>query len=384
MIVHSFGWTIWMFAAVTGYWLTPSWFGRFWLIALTIGFLMIVSMESAAILCGFSLGTYFLAQSRGKLGPKLLLAGAGVMGLFIWYKLRVAADLSSGLTSLAIPLGLSYYALRCIHYIIERYKDNLPPHDFVDFVCYLFFLPTLIAGPIHRFAEFQRDSRRLRWDTEKFSEGLERILYGYVKITFVANFLVHSRLGLYIAHLPPESAQLAAYLTMVQKGLNGYLLFSGYSDIAVGFALLLGYRVMENFRWPLLKPNISEFWKSWHISLSSWCRDYVYMLVVSFTRRPAIGVLAAMLAIGLWHEISHRYILWGIYNGLGIIAWQQFQTLKRRLLPIATPDLPWARISLHALSVLLTFHFVMAGFVIVQQPTLADTIVFFQKLLGWS
>jgi D-alanyl-lipoteichoic acid acyltransferase DltB (MBOAT superfamily) len=384
MIVQSFGWAIWMFAAVTGYWLTPGWFGRLWLIALTIAFLMIVSMESAAILCGFSLGTYYLAQSRVRLAPRLLLAGAGIMGLLIWFKLRVAADLSGGLAGLAIPLGLSYYALRCIHYIVERYKGSLPAHDFADFVSYLFFLPTLIAGPIHRFAEFQRDSRRMRWDSEKFSEGLERILYGYVKITFIANFLIYTRLGLYIGRLPPDDAQLAAYLTMIQKGLNGYLLFSGYSDVAIGFALLLGYRVMENFRWPLLKPNISEFWKSWHISLSSWCRDYVYMLVVSFTRRPALGVIAAMLAIGLWHEISHRYILWGIYNGLGIVAWQQFQQLKRRMPPIAALERPWARKSLQALSILVTFHFVMAGFVIVQQPTLADTYAFFQTMLGRS
>jgi alginate O-acetyltransferase complex protein AlgI len=141
---------------------------------------------------------------------------------------------------------------------------------------------------------------------------------------------------------------------------------------------------MENFRWPLLKPNIAEFWKSWHISLSSWCRDYVYMLVVSFTRRPALGVIAAMLAIGLWHEISHRYILWGIYNGLGIVAWQQFQGLKQRLPTVAAMSTPWMMKLRYTLSVLLTFHFVMVGFVIVQQPTLADSWVFFQKLLGWS
>ena len=384
MIILSFGWATWMVAAVAGFWLTPSWIGRYWLIALTIGFLMILSVESAAILCGYAIGTYYLAQSRGRLGPKLVLAGAGILGLLVWYKVRVAADLSSGLASFAIPLGLSYYALRCIHYIVERYKGNLPPHDFTDFVSYLFFLPTLIAGPIHRFAEFQRDFRRMRWDAEKFSEGLERILYGYVKITFFANFLVMTRLGGYVGGLPPESAQAAAYLTMIQKGLNGYLLFSGYSDIAIGFALLLGYRVMENFRWPLLKPNISEFWKSWHISLSSWCRDYVYMLVVSFTRRPALGVLAAMLAIGLWHEVSHRYLLWGIYNGVGIVVWQQFQALKRHLPPITLLQRPWGRKALYALSVVLTFHFVMVGFVIVQQATLADTLAFFKTLLGWS
>jgi alginate O-acetyltransferase complex protein AlgI len=381
MSVVSLVWPLWMLGAVTGQWLLPQRLARLWLIALAAAFLAVYSPASAAILVAFTLATYYLARSRRHTGAKIVIVGLAIVAVLAWFKARIAADIASGMLGLAIPLGLSYYALRCIHYLVERYKGSLPPHDFVDFVSYLFFLPTLIAGPIHRFSEFQRDQRRLRWDAEKFSEGLERILYGYVKITFLANFLVSNRLAHFVAGLDQEQAALAAYLTMLQQGLNGYLQFSGYSDVAIGCGLLLGYRVIENFRWPLLQRNISDFWKSWHISLSSWCREYVYMLVVSFTRRPALAVLATMLAIGLWHEASLRYIVWGAYNGLGIVLWQQFQRAKLWLPEWRFRQSTWYRLAAHGLSVLITFHFVMLGFVLVLQPTLAEAVEFYRTML---
>lgn len=381
MNVVSLTWPLWMVGAVTGHWLLPQLVARLWLIALAAVFLAYYSPASAAILTSFALSTYYLAVSRRHLGAKIVVLGLVIIAALAWFKMRIAADMASGVLGAAIPLGLSYYALRCIHYLVERYKGRLVPHDFVDFVSYLFFLPTLIAGPIHRFNEFQRDQRRLRWDGEKFSEGLERILYGYVKVTFLANFMISNRLAHVVDGLGPGRESLAAYLTMLRQGLNGYLQFSGYSDIAIGCGLLLGYRVMENFRWPLLQKNISDFWKAWHISLSSWCREYVYMLVVSFTRRPALAVIATMLAIGLWHETSYRYIVWGVYNGLGIVAWQVFQSAKARLPDWSFRRTPWCRFSTHALSVLLTFHFVMVGFVLVLQPTLADALAFYRAML---
>ena len=381
MSVASLAWPCWMLTALAGQWLLPHSAARIWLIAITVGFVAIYSPASAAILVTFTLTTYSLAQSERHLGIKVVFIGAAIIAVLGWYKVQIATDLTSGVLGIAIPLGLSYYALRCIHYLVERYKGNLPPHDVIDFVSYLFFLPTIIAGPIHRFGEFHRDQRRLRWDSEKFSEGLERILYGYVKITFLANYLISNRMADYVVELRETDAALAAYLTMVQQGLNGYLQFSGYSDIAIGSALLLGYRVMENFRWPLLQRNISEFWKSWHISLSSWCREYVYMLVVSFTRRPMLAVLATMLLIGLWHEASYRYVLWGLYNGVGIAVWQQFQSAKRLVPEWPFRQAGWYRVATHGLAVLLTFHFVMFGFVLVLQPSVAAAIAFYRTML---
>lgn len=378
MSVASLEWLVWMVAAVAGYWLVPARLREPWLSGVTLAFLAVHSPESAAILLVFAIGVYLATNRLTATGPVVAAVAAAIVGVLVFYKLQVRFSFDGGVEGLIIPLGLSYYSFRCLHYLIEKYKGTIPRHGFEEFVNYLFFLPTLLAGPINRFQEFRRDLRRKRWDFEKFSEGLERMLYGYAKITFLANYLVGRTFAEYIAGIDPAQETLIAYLTMLQKGLNGYLQFSGYSDVAIGFALLLGYRVMENFNWPFLRRNIAEFWLSWHISLSSWCRDYVYMVVVSTTRRPAIAAIASMVVLGLWHEISLRYLLWGAYNGLGIALWQRFQEIKPRL---PAPEAPYLRHAIDAASIVFTFHFVMLGFVLVQEQSLERTLAIYKNLL---
>jgi alginate O-acetyltransferase complex protein AlgI len=267
-----------------------------------------------------------------------------------------------------------------MHYALERYKGTLDKHGFKEFLGYLFFLPTIVIGPINRFGPFLRDVRRQRWDGSLMSEGLERILYGYVKITVLGNFLVASQLGGWIETLRPDHPVLGEYLGVVRYGLNSYLQFAGFSDVAIGFALLLGYRVIENFDWPYLRTNISAFWRSWHISLTSWCRDYVYGSVFAVSRSPALGALATLVVVGLWHEISVRYLLWGVYHGVGLIVWQRFQDLKRYL-PTVTH--PLGRRAIDGLSILLTVHFVWFSFVLVSQPTLAMAWQVYRTILFW-
>jgi len=168
------------------------------------------------------------------------------------------------------------------------------------------------------------------------------------------------------------------YLGIVQNGLNLYFQFSGHSDIAIGLSLMLGYRVIENFNWPYLQPNISAFWQSWHRSLSLWCRDYIYGVVVAQTRSPALGALATMVVIGLWHEMSFRFLLWGAWHGLGIIIWQQWQAVRAG----STMTLPPAlRIPLHVFSVLLTVNFVWFGFVILTAPSVAEALNLFLRFI---
>jgi len=159
--------------------------------------------------------------------------------------------------------------------------------------------------------------------------------------------------------------QLALYLEMVRIGLNLYMLFSGYSDIAIGFGYLLGFKVMENFNWPYLQKNISDFWRCWHISLTSWCREYVYTSVIAKTRSPALGVLSTLIVIGLWHEVSFRYLAWGLYHGLGVVVWQQSKKLREKLPTVHSRGI---RFVLDTLSILLTLHFVWLGFILVRQP----------------
>ncbi|MFQ5784358.1 MAG: MBOAT family O-acyltransferase [Alphaproteobacteria bacterium] len=378
MTVLSFDWLLWMVLTVAVYWAAPARFREPIVVGATVGFLAFYSPVSAAILVGFTVAVYVSTNRFAASGPRVAAVAIAIVAVLVFYKLQVSFRLDGAVGDVVIPLGLSYYSFRCLHYLIEKYKGTIPRHGFEEIVAYLMFLPTMAAGPIHRFREFRRDLRRKRWDTEKFAEGIERILYGYVKIAFLANYLVDRLFASSIAGLESEHETLAVYLTMLRKGLNGYLQFAGYSDIAIGFALLLGYRVMENFNWPFLRRNIAEFWRSWHISLSSWCREYVYMVVISVTRRPALAALATMLVFGLWHEISLRYLLWGAYNGLGIVVWQGFQRLKPRLPTIEGVAL---RRCADLAAIALTFHFVMLGFVLVQEDGLAQSLAVYQTLL---
>jgi alginate O-acetyltransferase complex protein AlgI len=302
-----------------------------------------------------------------------------VVLLLVGYKTAAARPALGAPGAVIIPLGLSYYTFRCIHYLIEHYKARLAPHGFSQFVSYLFFYPTIIAGPIHRFNEFQRDLRRRRWDARSFSLGCERILYGYAQIVVLGNWLVSVRLQQYIAGLDPSQQALVEYLECVMFGANIYFQFAGYSSVAIGFSLVLGFRIIENFDHPFIRPNIAAFWRCWHISLSSWCRDYVYVPVAASTRSVALGTVATMVVIGLWHELSPRYLAWGLYHAAGIVIWQAFQRVKEHL-PAA--QAPWARGAASLAGVALTFNFVMLSFAITKEPTLVDAAGVFATILG--
>ncbi len=282
------------------------------------------------------------------------------------------------LSSVVVPLGLSYYTLRAIHYCIEGWKGSLPLHNFREYLNYLFFMPTLMAGPINRFDEFHRGVRRRRWDPELFSTGCQRILYGYVKIVYLAMYLVSDKLAHEIGKLSPASP-VAAWLDCLRYGLNLYLQFSGYSDVAIGFALLLGFRISENFNYPFLARNISDFWKRWHISLTSWCRDYIYLPVLSITRRPRVAVMASMLVLGFWHELSLRYICWALYHSIGITLWHGFQELKWDR---AFPSGSLAAKVTEAAGVLLTLNFVILSFAITKEPDIKGALAVYSTILG--
>lgn len=278
-----------------------------------------------------------------------------------------------------MTLGLFFYILRQIHYITERHKKKLTNHSFLEYLSYLFFFPTLFAGPINSFPEFYRDMHRRRFDKEELSAGLERILYGYVKIVVLANWLVTGKMSAYIDSISAQYNSMAAYLDCVRYGLNLYFQFSGYSDIAIGFSLAMGFRVIENFNHPYLAPNINCFWQRWHISLSQWCRDYVFMSVIAVTRRPILAVLSSMLVIGLWHELSLRYAAWALYHGFGIAVWHQFQHFKRK---IHLPQHVWLKKGLTFFSIVCTMNFVILSFVLTKSNSLAEAFEVFLTILN--
>lgn len=349
------------------YWLLPREYRRWSLILGTIGALLLKSPVSLFVLSLSTLSSFWafrLIKQKGWAVTFVLLQN---VGYFLLFKSGVLAGSVLAPLNRLIPLGLSYYAFRQIHYALEYYKEKLPTHNFWDYCSYLFFLPTLLLGPIHRFPAFLRDHRRMRWDKNLLSEGLERILYGYAKVLVVGNFLLTTHLNNFAVNLLVDYEWLGTYLLVMEYTLSAYFIFAGFSDIAIGLSLLFGYRVMENFNYPFLAPNINEFWNRWHISLSSWVKDYVFFPVASISRRPIAGIITTMLVIGLWHELSWRYIIWGGIHGLGIAVWHLYKEneLTKR----------WSGNQLYEwLCILLTFHFVAFTFIFIREDNLKESL----------
>ena len=368
----SLEWLAVMAGTFSLYWLTPEPWRRWTLVAVTAIFLACMAPLSAAILVGFTAVTCLIARQPRPAGWTVIAATLGFVAILGCFKIGArGASYETIINEGLIPMGLSYYTFRCLHLIYERHRGNFAETRPAEIIGYLFFLPTLVVGPIHRFGDYQRDLYRVRLEPSRLGEGLERILYGYVKIAFIGNYLISGVIDEWVDGLEVAHPSLHAYFWIVQGGCNLYFQFSGFADVAIGFALLLGFRVIENFDWPYLSRNLSEFWHRWHISLTSWCRDYVFGAVVSVTRSPSLGAIATLLVIGLWHELSLRFICWGLFHSVGLITWQRFQMLKRRLPTVIWPP---ARAALTVLSTLLTLHYVWFAFAIVRQPDLAGVL----------
>lgn len=217
-----------------------------------------------------------------------------------------------------IPLGMSYYIFRNIHYTIECYQGKIRSQSLELYLAYNFFLPVLIIGPINRYPEFVRDWERRRLNPDYFSLGLQRILFGVSKIVILGNYVFTTKVAGFIYNLGEGHEWLKAYLETVSMVLNAYFQFAGYSDIAIGISLFLGFRIMENFNFPFLATNMQEFWSKYHMSLSAFCRDYIYTPIASYYRRPVLGLFATMIIIGVWHEVTLAFVLWGIIQATGI------------------------------------------------------------------
>lgn len=371
----------WIAGTVLLTWVVPRQWQPHAIIAVSMGFLGIYAPVSLAVLALLSLSTLLMTRRMPESVIPLIVTIGMVIFLLAAYKLNRRINPEDPAFVL-IPMGLSYYALRIIHFVFDRWRGTIDDFSFLQFFAYMFFLPTLMAGPINRFQGFARSLRRRRWDSQLFSLGCERILYGYVKITFIANFLVNLQMAGFMETGTHLGSGVIAYLGCLKYGLNLYFQFSGYSDIAIGFALLLGFRVEENFHFPFLAVNINDFWKRWHITLSNWCRDYIYISIRALRGGQALAVILAMLVLGMWHEFSWRYIAWGFYHGAGIALWQGFQHLKSRLRLTTSRGVP--AVILTMVSWAITMNFVVLSFAITSAPDLKSAWQVYRILLGFG
>jgi alginate O-acetyltransferase complex protein AlgI len=238
---------------------------------------------------------------------------------------------SGSLASLAVPLGISYYTFKHIHYLIESSRGNFSDATPGSYLAYVFFFPMFGSGPIERYGNFQGQLLKPELKWSGFSIGIERICLGLVKKFLVADILLRSMLppghlsGSGIGYLDWKVLTFACFI----KFLVTYMDFSGYTDMVIGTGRLYGITLMENFNFPLVRTNLAEFWRNWHISLSSWARDYIYFPVMGRFRTPSLALVLTMLMIGVWHGPQPGWALWGLHHGIGLVLLSRYHRWSR-------------------------------------------------------
>ncbi|NQU66033.1 MAG: MBOAT family protein [SAR324 cluster bacterium] len=257
-----------------------------------------------------------------------------------------------------LPLGISFYTFQTISYSIDVYRGLIMPiNHFPTFMAYVSFWPQLVAGPILRFREIvpQLLSKK-KWDLVLCSEGVKRITIGLFKKVIIADSIA----PLVEFWFSKNTSVITAVDIWVSCFLFGYQIyfdFSGYSDIAIGSAKLLGINFPENFNWPYMADSPKEFWKRWHISLSSWIRDYLYLPLMgekfndksegglgtslddNLGMKRHIPLLITWALMGLWHGANWTFVIWGIFHGLVVLLYRIVPFLKT--LPKGNKTLAW-------------------------------------------
>jgi alginate O-acetyltransferase complex protein AlgI len=358
------------------YWLTPRSHRLVMLTVLSYLALAYFSIISAAALAVISVISYFCAIYTAKSKVFFLMGFIALVLTFSIYK----SYSPSGSGEMALLIGMSFYLLKALHVLIEGYKGRLTISSPMSFFSYMAFFPTLLIGPIHRYENFNSDWMRQSFSETNLSVGLERCLLGYAKLVLLGSVLFDHELSEWIATLGNEWPRLSEYLKNLSYGLHLYFAFAGASDIAIGLGLMMGYKINENFNHPFVSLDIADFWRRWHISLANWCREYIYGPTVSLSRKHQLGIFLTMLGIGLWHEFSARYVLWGCYHGLGLIIYYRWSNWGGSWLDEQCSS-AFAGYLRQFLAWMITFNFVMLSFSITRSESTDDILVSFQRLI---
>ena len=217
-----------------------------------------------------------------------------------------------------LPVGLSFFIFMGISYLVDIYrKEAIAGKSPIDFALYLSLFPHIIAGPIVRYKDLVRQINCRTISASRFTYGIKRFVIGLGKKIMIGNTVAQSADAIFVLQ-PDQLSAPVAWLGALCYTLQIYFDFSGYSDMAIGLAQMLGFRFPENFNYPYISQSISEFWKRWHISLSTWLRDYLFFSLSQRRRRWTIfkNSLIVFAVCGLWHGASWHFVIWGVYHGI--------------------------------------------------------------------
>jgi alginate O-acetyltransferase complex protein AlgI len=284
------------------------------------------------------------------------------------------------LPSIIVPLAISFFTFEFVHVLVDVYYGKIRELDALEFTVFTMFFPTLVAGPIKRFQSFAPQVRSIEpLATSDALLNVYRIAIGLAK-----KYIIADSMTLLTQPILTPGATYATpdyWVGMLAYTAKIYFDFTGYSDIAIGLAGLLGFRIPENFDRPYWAENISQFWRRWHMSLSSWIRDYIFIPLGGSRRGKlltAVNLFIAMALAGLWHGAAWTFVLWGLWHGIGLAAHRAWSVAAVPRLAVLNSGTAQIR----ALSIIATFLFVCFGWVLFAASSAVNAAAIYAHLLG--
>jgi alginate O-acetyltransferase complex protein AlgI len=334
--------------ALLATWATPAWGRRFVLLAASAVFYAWGVQGVLAIVWCSALVDWATAlaikrahdHERRRLAAGLLIAGiAQNLALLGYYKYigfaahevdRLASLLGAdgpSIVAVALPIGISFFTFEKISYVVDVWRGDVAPRrDPIDVLLFVSLFPRSIAGPIVRLREIQDQLHRPRPVPEQVSEGAIRFVHGLAKKVLIADQIAPIADASFAAS-GGDLTTSSAWLGALAYTLQIYFDFSGYSDMAIGIAMMLGFRLPENFDRPYASRSVTEFWRRWHMTLSRWFRDYVYIPLGGSRGGPIAtyrNLIVVFALVGLWHGAAWPFVLWGLYHGTWLLVERRF------------------------------------------------------------
>lgn len=358
------------------FWLLGPGLRYYFLAATSLAFIGYLDPYSGVLLVFLSTALFIILPwiARGDRRGRICLVVAvatliGVIGYNKYLPSIIAQLTERGANpgALIVPLGMSYYIFKMIHVAVDAYRRRVFDAPPSLYFCYLFLFTIFSAGPIQRLDALMRD-QETRFQSGLFLDGLTRIAYGFVKQFFVIEFILLEIRFFFFREMDEffafddytmlSSGQL--WLRLVFVYVIGYVNFSAYTDIAIGASRLFGFRISENFNFPIVARSMQEFWQRWHMTLAAWAQAYVYSPLLGLTRNPYLAIYCSFAVIGLWHAGSLNRFIWGLFHATGVIAAARWSRYARKHKLGFVESAPW-----QVASWLMTQAFVVASMIFV-------------------
>lgn len=324
-----------------------------------------------------------------------LAVNLGLLGFFKYYNFFIdnfttaftffGGTIQSNTLSIILPVGISFYTFQTLSYTIDIYRRKIEPtKDFLGFAAFVSFFPQLVAGPIERASNLLPQFYKKRvFDKNESIIGVKQIIWGLFKKIVIADNCAQFANEIFANHNQFSSATLI--LGVIYFSFQIYCDFSGYSDIAIGTARLFNFKLMVNFRYPYFSRDIAEFWRRWHISLTTWFRDYVYIPLggSKVSRNKQIrNVFIVFIVSGFWHGANWTFIAWGAINALFFIPLLLSKRNRNNTNTVANNRfLPSFR---EASSLFITYGIVLVGWIFFRAASIKDAIEYIRGILKWD